>query len=63
PSLSPASLLVLVFFSSTLSSCMVTVSMMAKHLGLKQGGAIIGKQMVTSIVLTLAIALLAGVLI
>ena len=42
---------------------MVTVSMMAKHLGLKQGGAIIGKQMVTSIVLTLAIALLAGVLI
>lgn len=62
-SLSPASLLVLVFFSSTFSSCMVTVSMMAKHLGLKQGGAIIGKQMVTSIVLTLAIALLAGVLI
>lgn len=62
-SLSPASLLVLVFFSSTFSSCMVTVSMMVKHLGLKQGGAIIGKQMATSIVLTLAIALLAGVLI
>lgn len=61
--LSPASLLVLVFFSSTFLSCMVTVSMMAKHLGLKQGGAIIGKQMITSIVLTLAIALLAGVLI
>lgn len=62
-SLTPASLLVLVFFSSTFSSCMVTVSMMAKHLGLKKSGALIGRQMATSIGLTLVIALLAGVLI
>ena len=34
--LSPASLLILVFFSSTFSSCMVTVSMMVKHLGVKR---------------------------
>lgn len=58
-SLTPMSLLILVFFSSTFSSCMVTVSMMIKHLGFKQGGTIVGKQMVTSLLMTLCIALLA----
>ncbi|MEL0537989.1 nucleoside recognition domain-containing protein [Staphylococcus debuckii] len=61
--LSPASLLILVFFSSTFSSCMVTVSMMVKHLGVKKGAGIVGRQMTTAIICTLFLALIAGILI
>lgn len=57
--LSIIQLLLLVFLSSTFTSCSVTMTMVFKQLGLNEGFKIIAKQMVTSLSVVIIIAMIA----
>lgn len=54
-SLSGGALFLLVYLASTFSACMVTVWTIAKELGIKAAAGLVGKQMVTAAVSTLAL--------
>lgn len=48
-SLSAWQVLLLVFFSSTFTACSVTMTMVMRQLGLREGGKMILRQMATSV--------------
>lgn len=48
-SLSAWQVLILVFFSSTFTACSVTMTMVMRQLGWREGGKMIGRQMLTSL--------------
>lgn len=54
-SLSGGALFLLVYLASTFSACVVTVWTIAKELGIKAAAGLVGKQMVTAAVSTLAL--------
>lgn len=60
-SLSTLQVLALVFLSSTFTACSVTITMMIRRLGLKEGAKIVGKQMVTSLCCLIVLAMIVGV--